>query len=67
MASDEEYGIHDLFCEEVVEEKGCKTGGNRSVRSRLGMAPGFTKFDVEKFDGTGNFGLWQTRVKDILA
>ena len=31
------------------------------------MAPGFTKFDLEKFDGTGNFGLWQTRVKDILA
>ena len=67
MASDEEYGISDLFREEVAEEKGGKTGGNRSVRSRLGMAPGFTKFDVEKFDGTGNFGLWQTRVKDILA
>ena len=31
------------------------------------MAPGFTKFDLEKFDGTGNFVLWQTRVKDILA
>uniref|UniRef100_A0A453GU10 Retrovirus-related Pol polyprotein from transposon TNT 1-94 n=1 Tax=Aegilops tauschii subsp. strangulata TaxID=200361 RepID=A0A453GU10_AEGTS len=31
------------------------------------MASGFIKFDVEKFDGTGNFGLWQTRVKDILA
>ena len=68
MASDKEYGISDLFREEVAEEnKGGKTGGNRSVRSRLGMAPGFTKFDVEKFDGTGNFGLWQTRVKDILA
>jgi hypothetical protein len=35
--------------------------------ARLGMAPGFTKFDVEKFDGTGNFGLWPTRVKDLLA
>ena len=68
VASDKEYGISDLFREEVAEEnKGGKTGGNRSVRSRLGMAPGFTKFDVEKFDGTGNFGLWQTRVKDILA
>ena len=68
MASDEEYGISDLFREEVaVENKGGKTGGNRSVRSRLGMASGFTKFDVEKFDDTGNFGLWQTRVKDILA
>ena len=68
MASDEEFGIGDLFREEVAEEnKGGQTGGNRSVRSWLGMASGFTKFDVEKFDGTGNFGLWQTRVKDILA
>ena len=67
VASYEEYGIGDLFCEEVAEEKGGKTGGNRLVRSRLGMASGFTKFDLEKFDGTGNFGLWQTRVKDILA
>lgn len=26
-----------------------------------------SKFEVTKFDGTGNFGLWQTRVKDLLA
>ncbi|KAL0460800.1 UNVERIFIED_CONTAM: Retrovirus-related Pol polyprotein from transposon TNT 1-94 [Sesamum latifolium] len=25
------------------------------------------KFEVVKFDGTGNFELWQTRVKDLLA
>ena len=25
------------------------------------------KFEVTKFDGTGNFGLWQQRVKDLLA
>ncbi|KAE8707081.1 hypothetical protein F3Y22_tig00110387pilonHSYRG00804 [Hibiscus syriacus] len=25
------------------------------------------KFEVTKFDGQGNFGLWQTRVKDLLA
>ncbi|KAL0387502.1 UNVERIFIED_CONTAM: Retrovirus-related Pol polyprotein from transposon TNT 1-94 [Sesamum radiatum] len=25
------------------------------------------KFEVVKFDRTGNFGLWQTRVKDLLA
>ena len=25
------------------------------------------KFKVEKFDRTSNFGLWQTRVKDLLA
>ncbi|KAE8673710.1 hypothetical protein F3Y22_tig00111774pilonHSYRG00047 [Hibiscus syriacus] len=26
-----------------------------------------TKFEVAKFDGQSNFGLWQTRVKDLLA
>ena len=26
-----------------------------------------SKFDVMKFDGTGNFGLWQQRVKDVLV
>ncbi|KAL0433080.1 UNVERIFIED_CONTAM: hypothetical protein Slati_2642300 [Sesamum latifolium] len=31
------------------------------------MAMSSAKFEVVKFDGTGNFGLWQTRVKDLLA
>ncbi|KAL0363820.1 UNVERIFIED_CONTAM: Retrovirus-related Pol polyprotein from transposon TNT 1-94 [Sesamum angustifolium] len=31
------------------------------------MAMAGAKFEVVKFDGTGNFGLWQTRVKDLLA
>ncbi|KAK4422118.1 Retrovirus-related Pol polyprotein from transposon TNT 1-94 [Sesamum alatum] len=31
------------------------------------MAMSGAKFEVVKFDGTGNFGLWQTRVKDLLA
>jgi len=35
--------------------------GNRQMAS---MA---SKFEVVRFDGTGNFGLWQTRVKDLLA
>ncbi|CAA0807862.1 Unknown protein [Striga hermonthica] len=26
-----------------------------------------SKFKVSKFDGHGNFGLWETRVKDLLA
>jgi hypothetical protein len=26
-----------------------------------------SKFKVVRFDGTGNFGLWQMRVKDLLA
>ncbi|CAA0838475.1 Probable prolyl 4-hydroxylase 11 [Striga hermonthica] len=28
---------------------------------------GRSKFEVSKFDGHGNFGLWQTRVKNLLA
>ena len=26
-----------------------------------------SKFEVARFDGTENFGLWQMRVKDLLA
>jgi hypothetical protein len=37
---------------------------NVSNRQRVSMA---SKFKVARFDGTGNFGLWQTRVKDLLA
>ena len=25
-----------------------------------------TKFDVEKVDGTNNFGMWQCEVQDVL-
>ncbi|CAA0820811.1 Probable prolyl 4-hydroxylase 11 [Striga hermonthica] len=28
---------------------------------------GGSKFEVSKFNGHGNFGLWQTKVKDLLA
>ena len=31
------------------------------------MASMASKFEVARFDCTGNFGLWQTRVKDLLA
>jgi len=38
------------------------------VSERVEMAMlGGTKFEVVKFDGHGNFGLWQTRVKDLLV
>jgi len=33
-------------------------------RQMVSMA---SKFEVARFDGTENFGLWQTRVKDQLA
>jgi hypothetical protein len=32
-----------------------------------GVGTSSEKFDVMKFDGTGNFGLWQRRVKDLLV
>jgi hypothetical protein len=32
-----------------------------------GIGTSSTKFDVMKFDGSGNFGLWQRRVKDLLV
>ena len=31
------------------------------------MAPTGTRFEVQNFDGTGNFALWHTRVKNLLA
>ena len=30
------------------------------------MAPTGTRFEVEKFDGTKNLELWQTKVKHLL-
>jgi hypothetical protein len=32
-----------------------------------GISTSSAKFDVMKFDGTGNFRLWQRRVKDFLV
>ena len=38
------------------------------VSERVEMAiSGGAKFEVVKFDGHDNFGLWQMRVKDLLA
>ena len=31
------------------------------------MGSSATRFDIMKFDGIGNFGLWQRRVKDLLV
>ena len=39
-----------------------------SIKLRVGrMALTRTKFEVAKFNGSGDFALWQTRVKDLLA
>ena len=37
-----------------------------SGSSKLGKFISNAKFDVEKFDGTNNFGMWQCEVMDIL-
>ena len=35
----------------------------KSIKLWVGrMAPTDTRFEVEKFDGSGNFTLWQTSV-----
>ena len=31
------------------------------------MASTDTRFEVEKFNRTGNLGLWQTKMKNMLA
>jgi hypothetical protein len=35
------------------------------LMARIGTSS--AKFDVIKFDGSGNFGLWQRHVKDLLV
>ena len=39
--------------------------GIRAPGSMFGISS--TKFDMVKFDGSGNFGLWQRRIKDLLV
>ena len=41
------------------------TTGIRARFTIVGVSS--VKFEVVKFDGTENFGLWQRRVKDFLA
>jgi hypothetical protein len=46
-------------------------GGKRSVKPRvvrmsMDRMSTVSRFEVVKFDGSGNFGLWQLRVKDLL-
>ena len=39
---------------------GIRASGSLAIKSSV------MKFDVEKFDGRSNFGLWQVLVKDLL-
>ena len=41
------------------------TTGIRAMFTMVGVFS--TKFEVVKFDGIGNFGIWKRRVKDLLV
>ncbi|GJS33684.1 hypothetical protein Tco_0532066 [Tanacetum coccineum] len=31
------------------------------------MASSITRFDIEKFDGNNDFGLWQIKMRDLMV
>jgi hypothetical protein len=43
------------------------TIGIRAKSTMAEVGTSSAKFNVMKFDGTGNFGLWQRRVKVFLV
>ena len=47
------------------EITGDRNSGNASSSGRRSMVSN-AKFEVEKFDGTNNFGMWQCEVMDVL-
>ena len=54
----------NLFSPLLIAALSTTTG----IRARFTMTGVLSaKFEVVKFDRTGNFGLWQRRVKDLLA
>jgi len=48
---------------DIPEEK---SAGNVSIPPQY-IPVSSTKFEVEKFDGKGNFGMWKCEVMDILV
>ena len=44
-------------------EKGSGSGSSSTTRPSIGNA----KFEVEKFNGTNNFGMWQCEMMDVLC
>jgi hypothetical protein len=66
---------HDDLLGDAVDKSdgsGGVTGGKGSVKPRVGRmsvdkVSTVSRFEVVKFDGSGNFGLWQIRVKDLLT
>ncbi|KAE8692022.1 hypothetical protein F3Y22_tig00110863pilonHSYRG00024 [Hibiscus syriacus] len=60
-----EANINCPYKESLVEGVTIMWVGGTGVAPRGTMSG--AKFEVVKFDGMGNFGLWKTRVKDLLA
>jgi hypothetical protein len=74
LADDNEKEQDDLLGDAVDKSDGSGgvTGGRGSVKPRVGRMSMdkvsiVSRFEVVKFDGSGNFGLWQIRVKDLLT
>ncbi|KAE8721509.1 hypothetical protein F3Y22_tig00015910pilonHSYRG00102 [Hibiscus syriacus] len=66
----EKQDLEELRCSSLIEDQSacshlCNDVLDHGKSSAHGMSG--AKFEVAKFDGQGNFGLWQTRVKDLLA
>ena len=49
------------------DDKKKKDGSSSSGSSRARPSIGSAKFEVEKFDGTNNFGMWQYEMMDLLG
>ncbi|KAM5552956.1 hypothetical protein ABKV19_025277 [Rosa sericea] len=47
----------------VDPKKDSSSGSSSTTRPSIGNA----KFEVEKFDGTNNFGMWQCEMMDVLC
>ncbi|KAL0451878.1 UNVERIFIED_CONTAM: hypothetical protein Slati_1165900 [Sesamum latifolium] len=62
-----EMKFEDATYHVFLIRKRTDTRAERSERVEWNTQRANGNFKVVKFDGTGNFGLWQTRVKDLLA
>ncbi|XP_020582951.1 serine carboxypeptidase-like 19 [Phalaenopsis equestris] len=62
-----DWGGGEEFLESRLQTFSIGLDTERSRKGRKAMTFSGAKFEVVKFDGTDNFGLWQTRVKYLLA
>ena len=54
---------------EPTETRSTESTSNRAItsNSRHWTPVSHAKFEVEKFDGSNNFGMWRCKVKDMLV